>query len=79
MVAPGSKGQPYIYPFCGCSIIASEIYIMDNIAIGSEIIPIYQKHPNVDLYAICLRNKEDILKVKSTAYWCLTDLFLTMK
>lgn len=39
-----------------------------NIAIvglgfGAEFIPIYQKHPNANLYAICQRNEENLNKV----------------
>ena len=39
-----------------------------NIAIvglgfGSEFIPIYQKHPDTNLYAICQRNKENLNKI----------------
>ena len=39
-----------------------------NIAIvglgfGSEFIPIYQRHPHANMYAICQRNKENLNKL----------------
>jgi len=39
-----------------------------NIAIvglgfGAEFIPIYQRHPNANMYAICQRNEENLNKI----------------
>ena len=42
-----------------------------NIAIvglgfGAEFIPIYQRHPNANMYAICQRNVENLNKIGDT-------------
>ncbi|HMC65151.1 MAG TPA: Gfo/Idh/MocA family oxidoreductase [Gemmataceae bacterium] len=34
-----------------------------GLGFGAEFIPIYQKHPNANMYAICQRNKEKLNKV----------------
>src|SRR5690625_30216 len=34
-----------------------------GIGFGAEFIPIYQKHPNVNMYAICQRNEESLNEV----------------
>lgn len=34
-----------------------------GLGFGAEFIPIYQKHPNADMYAICRRNKEELNKI----------------
>lgn len=34
-----------------------------GLGFGAEFIPIYQKHPNANMYAICQRNKEKLDKV----------------
>src|SRR6185295_16067737 len=31
-----------------------------GLGFGSEFIPIYQNHPNAEMYAICRRNKEEL-------------------
>jgi predicted dehydrogenase len=34
-----------------------------GLGFGAEFIPIYQKHPNANMYAICQRNKENLHKI----------------
>src|SRR5690625_7391902 len=34
-----------------------------GLGFGAEFIPIYQKHPNVNMYAICQRNEESLNEV----------------
>lgn len=34
-----------------------------GLGFGAEFIPIYQKHPNVNMYAVCQRNKESLNKI----------------
>src|SRR5262245_35896135 len=34
-----------------------------GLGFGAEFIPIYQKHPNANMYAICQRNKEKLNKL----------------
>jgi len=34
-----------------------------GLGFGAEFIPIYKKHPNANLYAICRRNKDELNKV----------------
>ncbi len=34
-----------------------------GLGFGAEFIPIYQRHPNANMYAICQRNKESLDKV----------------
>ena len=31
-----------------------------GLGFGSEFIPIYQNHPNAEMYAICRRHKEEL-------------------
>lgn len=37
-----------------------------GLGFGAEFIPIYQRHPNVNMYAICQRNKESLNKIGDT-------------
>ena len=34
-----------------------------GLGFGAEFIPIYQKHPDANMYAICQRNKEKLNQV----------------
>ena len=34
-----------------------------GLGFGAEFIPIYQKHPNVDVYAVCRRNEEELNRI----------------
>src|SRR5262245_29770906 len=34
-----------------------------GLGFGAEFIPIYQRHPNAEIYAICKRNKEKLKEV----------------
>ena len=37
-----------------------------GLGFGAEFIPIYQYHPNADIYAICKRNKKELNQIGDT-------------
>ena len=34
-----------------------------GLGFGAEFIPIYQKHPNANMYGICRRNEDELKKI----------------
>ena len=38
-----------------------------GLGFGAEFIPIYQAHPNAEMYAVCRRNKAELDKVEKEA------------
>ena len=34
-----------------------------GLGFGAEFIPIYQKHPNANMYGICRRNEDELNKI----------------
>lgn len=48
-----------------------------GLGFGAEFIPIYQRHPNANMYAICQRNKESLDKVVTNLV-LKKDILITM-
>src|SRR4051794_5221819 len=61
-----STKTPYLHRSERFPIMASDRKVrvaIVGLGFGAEFIPIYQNHPNADMYAICRRNEKDLNKV----------------
>ncbi|VTQ08454.1 hypothetical protein [Sphingobacterium daejeonense] len=49
-----------------------------GLGFGAEFIPIYQQHPDANMYAICQRNEENLMRLAMPLAW-KRDIRITMR